>query len=183
MRLDELMRFTGLFFKEEGIDYFVFGATAMNFWVPPRNTVDLDVVVSVDKRKAVSAVGKLRKRKFPITKHLAQKFLEGRLVKIPLGDTDLDLKLSKSDHEQEALARAKTFKADDYELRIAVPEDLILFKLHYWRKQDQADIEQMIKQRKDLDLKYVEGWLKPIEKETGIAVGNRWQEVRGWFSW
>jgi len=183
MRLDELMRFTGLFFKEEAINYFVFGATAMNFWIPPRNTVDLDVVVSVDKRMAVLAIDKLRKRKIPITKHLAQKFLEGRLVKIPLGDTDLDMKLSKSEHEQEALARAKTFKADEYELRIAVPEDLILFKLQYWRKQDHADIERMIKQRKDLDLKYVEGWLKGIEKETGHPMRERWREVRSWFSW
>ena len=28
---------------EEGIGYFVFGATAMNFWIPPRNTIDLDI--------------------------------------------------------------------------------------------------------------------------------------------
>ncbi len=172
------MRFAGLFFEGEGIGYFVFGATAMNFWVPPRNTVDLDVVVGADKRKAVMLIRKLRKHKIPLTKHLAQKFLEGRLIKVPLGDTDLDLKLCRTRHEQEALARAKTFKADDYRLRISVPEDLILFKLQYWRKQDQADIERMLKQRTDLDLRYIEAWLDPIEGETSFPVRERWREAR-----
>jgi hypothetical protein len=181
MRLDQLLRFAGLFFKEEGIDHFVFGATAMNFWVPPRNTVDLDVVVRAGKRKAVSVFGKLRKREFPLTKRLAQAFLGGRLIKVPLGDTELDLKLCRTGHEQEALARAKTFKADDFELRIALPEDLILFKLQYWRKQDQADVERMIRQRKDLDFKYVEAWLGPVEGEMGCPVRERWREARAWF--
>ena len=180
MRLDELMRFVGTFFKEEGIDYFVYGAAAMNFWIPPRNTVDLDVVVSSKKRQAVLAIQKLRRRQIPVAKHLAQKFLEGRLVKVPLGDTELDLKLSRSEHEQEALRRAKTFKAEDFELRIAAPEDLILFKLQYWRKQDQADIENMIQRRKDLDVKYVEARLRGVEIETGHPVQERWREVQTW---
>lgn len=180
MRLDELMRFTGRFFRDEGIDYFIFGAAAMNFWVPPRNTVDLDVVVSVDKRRGVALAVKLRSRKFPVTKSLTRKFLEGRLIKIPLGETEFDLKLCRSGHEREAQARARTFKAGDHELRIAVPEDLILFKLQYWRKQDEADIERIIRLRKDLDLKYVETWLKPVEEETGSPMRSRWNEVQAW---
>jgi len=182
MKLDELLRFAGLFFEREGVDYFVFGAAAMNFWVPPRNTVDLDVVVSLDKRKAAAVVRKLRKEKIPLSKHLAGKLLEGRLIKVPLGDTELDLKLCKTRHEREALTRAKTFEAKDHRLRIAVPEDLILFKLQYWRKQDQADIESILKQRKDLDLKRVESWLGAVEEETDHPVRERWREARTWIS-
>lgn len=178
MRLDELMRFAGLFFEKEAIDYFILGATAMNFWVPPRNTVDLDVVVCVDRGKRRSLLEKLKKQKFPIRKDLIRKFLEGRLVKIPLGDTELDLKLCKTRHEQGALARAKFFVAEDYRLRIAVPEDLILFKLQYWRRQDQADIERMLKGRADLDIAYIESWLRPVEEQTGFPITRRWDEIR-----
>jgi hypothetical protein len=178
MRLDELLRFAGLFFEEEGVDYFVFGATAMNFWVPPRNTVDLDIVVAVDKRRGASILATLRKRKLPVTTALVRKFLEGRLVKLRLGDTELSKRL-RSEHEQEALARSKVFDAGDFRLRVAVPEDLILFKLQSWRRQDQADIERILKDRKDLDLRYVASWLDPIRRDTGAPMRERWDEIRG----
>ena len=179
MRLDELLRFAGRFFEEEGIAYFVFGATAMNFWAPPRNTVDLDVVVVVDKRRGASVLARLKKRKIPVTKALHRKFLEGRLVKIGLGDTELDLKRCTTDHEKEALVRSKVFAADDFRLRIAVPEDLILFKLQSWRRQDQADIERRLKQRNDIDLRYIESWLDRLGKDTGAPLRGRWNEIRG----
>jgi hypothetical protein len=177
MRLDQLMRFAGVFFEEEGVDYFIFGATAMNFWVPPRNTVDLDVVLCVDKRRGREVLGKLRGRKFPITKSSMRKFLDGRLIKLPIGDAELDLKLCKTEHERQALARSKVFSAGDHRLRIAVPEDLVLFKLQYWRRQDQADIEKMLSLRADLDVKYIEKWLDPIEEQTGFPVRDRWKEI------
>src|SRR5262245_16300770 len=59
MRLDDLLRFAGTFFDEKGVDYYVFGATAMNFWIPPRSTADLDAVLSVDKKRAVRLVEEL----------------------------------------------------------------------------------------------------------------------------
>ena len=59
-----------------------------------------------------------------------------------------------------------------------MPEDLVLFKLQYWRRQDQADIERMLKLRADLDVKYVEKWVDPIEEETGFPVRARWKEIR-----
>ncbi len=178
MRLDELLRFAGHFFEREDVAYFVFGATAMNFWVPPRNTVDLDIVVAVDKRRGAAVLARLKEGKLPVTKALVRMFLEGRIVKIPLGDTELDLKRLRTDHEQQALARSKVFAADDYRLRIAVPEDLVLFKLPSWRRQDQADIERILKQRKDLDLRYIESWLDPIRRESGAPMRDRWDEIR-----
>lgn len=179
MRLDDLLRFAGLFLEEENIAYFVFGATAMNFWVPPRNTVDLDIVLAVDKRRGAAVLDRLKERKLPVTKTLARKFLEGTLVKIPLGDCDLDLKRLRTDHEREALARSRVFAAKDFRLRIAVPEDLILFKLQYYRRQDQADIERILKERKDLDLRYIEAWLDPLAKEAAAPMRDRWNEIRG----
>jgi hypothetical protein len=151
----------------------------MNFWVPPRNTVDLDIVVAVDKRRGASVLARLRERKLPVTRDLTRKFLEGRIVKIRLGDTDLDLKRLHTDHEREALARSKVFAARDYRLRIAVPEDIILFKLEAWRRQDQADIERILAQRRDLDLRYLESWLDRVGEEAGAPVRKRWDEIRG----
>lgn len=179
MRLDQLLRIAGLLFEKEKIDYFIFGATAMSFWVPPRNTVDLDAVVSVEKHRAGALFGKLRGAGFPVARHLVRKFLEGRLIEIPAGDTHLDLRWCRTRHDRSALSRAKLFTAADYRLRIAVPEDLVLFKLQAWRRQDQADIERILKERRDLDTRYIETWLQPLEEETGFPVRKRWDEFRG----
>jgi hypothetical protein len=141
--------------------------------------VDLDVVIAVDKRRGASVLARLRERGMPVTKALARKFLEGRLVKIRLEDTDLDLKRCTSEHEEEALARSKIFSAEDFRLRIAVPEDLVLFKLQYWRRQDQADVERLLQERKDLDVPYVESWLGRIEEDAGAPMRDRWNEIRG----
>ena len=122
MRLDELLRFTGRFFEEKGVAYYVFGATAMNFWIPPRSTADLDAVLCIDKARARKLAGELRAATFRITSTLERLLLEGRLIKIPLGESELDLKLGTSPHEREALARAKVFAAEDFRLRVAVPE-------------------------------------------------------------
>src|SRR5690349_3863110 len=129
MRLDELMRFVGRFFGQEKIDYFIVGAAAMDFWIPPRMTVDFDVILCVDPPRALRLFEKLRSRRFPITAPRIRSFMKGRMIKLPLGKSELDLKLGVSNHEREALARSRMFKDKDFRLRIAVPEDLILFKL------------------------------------------------------
>lgn len=179
MRLDELLRFTGRFFEEERVPYFVFGATALNFWIPPRNTVDLDAVICVDKKRGVGLLQALRRLKLPVTATLGRLFQEGRTVRIPLGDSELDLKRGRTDHELEALRRSKVFAAEDFRLRIAVPEDLILFKLQAWRRLDQADIESLLKGRSDLDVTYLSDWMERLERETGLPLRARWEEIRG----
>lgn len=42
MTLKDLMEVMGRFLEERGIRYFVFGAVAMDFWIEPRMTKDLD---------------------------------------------------------------------------------------------------------------------------------------------
>jgi hypothetical protein len=178
MRLDHLMRFAGRFFEEEKADYFIFGAVAMDFWIPPRATVDLDAVLCVDKRRARRLIEKLRGHRFRITTTQAQRLLDRQMIKLLVGESELDLKLGGSEHERKALARSKVFVAEDFRLRIAVPEDLVLFKLQSWRRQDQADIERLWKTRRDLDERYIEGWLDRLGDHTGLPLEARWREIR-----
>lgn len=179
MRLDDLMRFAGRFFEEEKTDYFIFGAVAMNLWIPPRTTANIDAALCVDKRRARQLVEKLRVNRFNITPTLAGRLLKCRRVTVRAGESDLDLKLAVSDHEREALARSRVFKAEDFKLRIAVPEDLVLFKLQSWRLQDRADIERLWKTRRDLDVPYITSWLDRLEEFTGCPMSARWNEIRG----
>ena len=177
MTLEELLKVAGALLEGRNIPYFAFGATAMNFWIPPRMTVDLDLVVCVDKRKGRALLDLLRESGFRITRDYDRKFLEGRKIRIPIGDTELDLQRGLTRHDREALRRSHLFEAGDHRLRVAAPEDILLYKLRYWRRQDQADIERLLKERRDLDRGYILAWLDVIEDETGEPVSSRWREA------
>ena len=179
MTLDDLIAFVANLFEKSGIDYFVFGATAMNLWMPPRNTIDVDIVVCVERRKARRVLSILRAHEFPIAKSLERKFLEGRVIKVPRGDVGLDLALCRTAHDREAFRRSVYFEDPEFRLRVATPEDLVLFKLQVWRRQDQADIERILREVHDLDARYVESWLARIEEDTGWPMAARWLEISG----
>lgn len=176
MNLADLLKFTARFFDERHVKYFVFGAVAMDFWVPPRSTFDLDVVLCIDKRRIPAIANALNKHGFQMSKALQRKLREGRKIQLKIDKTELDLMLCVSAHDQKAFERAKPFHTDDLTLMVATPEDLILYKLQAWRKLDQADIEKMLSQIEDLDTTYMESWLDPIEQATGYPMRERWLE-------
>lgn len=174
MNLEQLIKMMATFLAKEDIRYFTFGAVAMDIWVPPRSTADLDLVLCVDRRDVPKLITQLNTLDLRITKSLQRKLTEGRIIKLKIGLTALDLKLCTSDYDLTALERAEPLETDEYTLWVATPEDIVLYKLQPWRRQDQADIEKIILQVDDLDVPYIESWLEPLEAETGFPVGERW---------
>jgi hypothetical protein len=182
MNLDDLIRVMADFFKRFKVDHFTFGAVAMNFWIPPRFTYDLDVVLCIDKGALPYLVKELNKLGFKITSALQRKLGEGRLIKLPIDDTELDLKLYSYSHDYEAFQRAQKFVQGQFTISVASAEDIVLYKLQYWRRQDQADVERILAEYKPLDRKYIEAWLDQVEEETGFQVKKRWKGLlRGEF--
>ena len=59
----------------------------------------------------------------------------------------------------------------------ASPEDIILYKLQTWRRQDQADIENLLTNRRGLDRAYIVRHLTPLEQSTGAPMRERWDEI------
>ncbi len=178
MTLDELIPMVARFFAARRIPYFTFGGVSVSLWARPRTTRDLDVVVSVKRAGVPPLVTGLNKLGLKITKSLARKLKEGRIIKLPIGETELDIKLCSTDHDLEALARSKVAKFDDFALSVACPEDVILYKLQPWRRQDQADIENLLASVRDIDVDYIEGHLAPLEEKTGHPMRQRWEEIR-----
>ena len=70
-------------------------------------------------------------------------------------------------HDQEALARAKRAAFEGFDLWVASPEDIVLYKLQTWRTQDQVDIENLLANANALDRRYIGERLAAIEEETG----------------
>ncbi len=47
-----------------------------------------------------------------------------------------------------------------------------------WRPHDQEDSRNLLANVPDLDLRYVEAWLEPIERASGAPMQQRWAELR-----
>lgn len=175
MTLDDLIRLMADFLQKFKVDHFTFGAVAMNFWIPPRFTHDLDIVLCIKKGTLQRLVKELNAFGFKITSSLQRKLSEGRLIKLPIGDTELDLTLCVHSHDYEALKRAQRFTQGPFAIYVASAEDIILYKLTYWRRQDQADVERLVMEYKPLDRSYIERWLDKVGLDTGSPVRKRWE--------
>ncbi len=177
MTLDELIALIARLFSSKAYRYFTFGGVGVSIWGRPRTTHDLDVVVCIEKRAVPTLVADLRGAGFRVTRSLQRKLAEGRIVRLPIGTTELDVKLCAEGHDMEALARAKRAAFEGFELMVASPEDLVLYKLQTWRRQDQADIENLLSNVKGLDRRYVQRHLAAVEERTGHPVRERWKDI------
>lgn len=176
MEFDDLLTGIGNILKENEIPYFAFGAAAMNMWVTPRTTSDVDLVVCIGKKDLPRLSSALNSHGFKMTSSLQRKLAEGRIINLPIGKTKLDLKLCSTDHDREAARRATQFEHKGATFNVASPEDIVLYKLPVWRRQDQADIERIVKERSDLDKGYIEKWIPTLEEESGQPLSGRWKE-------
>jgi len=177
MTLDELIPLIARLFASKRYRYFTLGGVGVSLWGRPRTTHDLDIVVGLDRRTVPTLAAELNRAGFRITRSLQRKLLEGRIIQLPIGATELDIKLCGEGHDMEALGRAKRAAFEGFELAVASPEDIVLYKLQAWRTQDQADIENLIANVKGLDRRYIGEHLAPIEEKTGHPVRERWEEI------
>lgn len=177
MTLDVLIPVVARFLSDRHIRYFAFGGIGVSLWGRPRTTRDLDLVLSLERPRARDIIMELKRLGFRVTRPLTRKLAEGRIIKLPAGEAELDLKLCSTDHDREALDRAAAASFGGFELRVASPEDIILYKLQTWRRQDQADIENLLTSRRGLDRAYIVRHLKPMEDSTGAPMRERWKAI------
>jgi predicted nucleotidyltransferase len=136
-----------------GIPYMVIGGQAVLLYGEPRLTKDIDVTlgVSLDRLDDVLAMAKdagLEPLVDPGT------FTRETMV-LPCRDPDsdirLDLVLSHSRYEQEALARARTVETGGAAVRFASPEDLVVHKIVAGRPRDLEDVRSVLLKNPDID--------------------------------
>lgn len=141
---------------EAGVEYAVIGGHAVNAWLEPRFTADVDVTVhappaTMDRLKAVLASHGYRVTgEHGATQPSGPDFV--RFVSDGAGIT-LEVQASKTAFQREVLRRAAAAGTP----RIATPEDLIVLKLIANRPKDRIDLLGLL-QLDGLDWAYVERW-------------------------
>jgi hypothetical protein len=143
------------------IPHALIGGHAVNAWVEPRYTADIDITIQTDAAAAnarlVSALGEggfvrtlVHGEDLPSgPDFIRYKSQDGRVT--------LELQAAKTAFQRELIERARPLRSGL--LRVATPEDLIVLKLIADRPKDQIDLLGLAA-LPDLDWAYVDRWAK-----------------------
>lgn len=150
--------------NKEGINYAVCGGLAVVLYGYARLTVDLDLIVSLEKEnlaKLYNALIKLnykpqipiKKEEF-IQKEILEKLAEEKNMKVvsfynlkePLNIIDIGVNLPKI---SEILKKKKRIKIDGFTVPIILIDDLIKMKENLARPRDLTDVENLKKIKKE----------------------------------
>ena len=170
--MDEVFRALAELMETAGTPWALIGGHAVNAWVEPRLTRDIDVTVSAD----ASALERLKKA-FVDTGWRVVEELGGHepsgpdFIRFTRGDQEppVEVQVAKTAFQQRLLERATPTSGGA--VPVATVEDLIVLKLIAARKKDEADLDALGR-LPDVDWAYVERWAEAWE------VTRRLEELR-----
>ncbi len=153
--------------------YALIGGVTMSVWSEDRFTKDIDLTVILKETEWPIFEEFLKKSKDIIIDKTA--FDSGSpvpyLIRIHFKGRSIDLLLALTDYQEGLIGRAITKEIMGHQLNIASPEDIIVSKLIAGRGQDMVDAEKIVKTISDLDIAYIEKWVKVWE------VADRWEKI------
>jgi len=141
---------------QAGVAYAIIGAHAVNVWLEPRFTADIDVTVQTDSADLERLKALLATRGFVVAgEHGADLPSGPDFIRFTSTEDTvvLELQNAKTDFQREVVRRAVTAGS----VRVATPEDLIVMKLIADRAKDQIDLAGLVT-LPGLDWGYVERW-------------------------
>lgn len=143
--------------EKSGVRYAVIGAHAVNAWIEPRATADLDITVCANAeeqqrlRAVFEAAGYTVTREHGAALPSGPDFVRFVAAQRPL---TVEVQSAKTDLQRELVARAKRSESN---LRVATPEDLIVLKLIAYRPKDRLDLFGLVRLT-NIDWSYIERW-------------------------
>lgn len=158
------------YLSEQKIKYIILGGVAVSIYGEPRLTADIDVNIIFNKKRISEFLERARNYNFypafPDAENIAKKtgvipvnFIKGKTT------GKFDIIIAENILEYTAIERGRLKKIGPLKLRLISPEDLIIHKIASFRPRDIDDVSGiLIRQKGRLDIKYIEQWLKKIDK-------------------
>lgn len=143
------------------------GAIALAYYATPRATIDIDVNVFVDARRADDVLAALRRlgADAPTPSERARLDRDGQ-ARIRWGSTPIDLFFSYDAFHEACMERRRVFPFGEGEsIHVLAAEDLIVFKAIFDRAKDWRDIAEIafaLDVEDELDRARIESWLERI---------------------
>lgn len=159
----------GLVLERAGIPYAIIGAHAVNVWLEPRATADIDVTVETTADQRLHDV--LASAGYEVAAEVGAGAPSGPdFIRYVSNDTSVtvEFQVAKTALQRQIVARARRAESG---VLVATPEDLIVLKLIAWRRKDELDLVGLVGIG-GLDWDYVERWASEWN------VTERLEEVR-----
>jgi len=169
----DLLRAIAAVFAESGVRAALIGGQAVNLFLEPRLTFDIDFTVLASAESLDKARELLAAEGFELTNSQVTDPKRGfDFLRFHHGPTGLGIDISQASTEFEELAIERARKVDASQpMAAATPEDLIVFKLIANRQKDHRDAVELL-QLEGLDWGYIERWAATWQVE------DRLQELR-----
>ncbi|MBI4576806.1 MAG: hypothetical protein HY722_11130 [Planctomycetes bacterium] len=153
------------------IPYVGTGSVAYSAWAVPASTKDVDIVVHASRTQFARLFHAMAAQGVPIDPQQAIRDIDAdRLTVAPMpiadvGHFPVELIAPKLPGiDQDVLARALTVPYPDARkgFKVVTPEDYVVFKLIFFRRKDQAPVQDVLARFPGLDLPYIVRQLRRI---------------------
>lgn len=152
--------------------YMVSGSIATNFFTVPRMTRDIDMVIELEE-KEVEKFLSLFVDDFYLDEDAIKEALDKKQsfnIIHREGIVKVDFIIKKdTEYRKLEFERRRTILFEGMGMDVTSPEDLVLSKLN-WAKDSLSeiqlrDVKNLLKTVPDIDMDYIEGWVKRLELE------------------
>lgn len=157
---------------EAGINYMISGSIAANYYTIPRMTRDIDVVVELKEGDIDKFIGLFGDdfyiNRETVSNEVSRQGMFNLIYNRYVIKIDFIVKKS-STYQQGAFSRRKQVIIELCPMWFVSAEDLVISKL-MWAKDSHSemqlkDVGNLINTVDDLDLKYVENWVRELDLE------------------
>jgi len=164
--------------EEAGVPYAIGGAVAYGYWGAPRGTQDLDLNIFLAAEDAASALDVLISAGVQLDREQALATARERGDARGLyADMPVDIFFLSIPLHESAARRTVEVHLLGRVVRILSAEDLVIFKLLFFRGKDIVDIERVLAVRgAKLNRDYVSRWLIECVGTDDVRV-SRWNEL------
>lgn len=159
-----------------GLGYALIGGQAVNCWVRPRATADIDFVVLANREAIERVERQLRASGFTWLQRTGGDQPSGPdFVRMELAGTTtiIDFQAAKTEFQDNVVARA--ISIGDEQTKVATPEDLLVMKLIAGRSKDGDDARRLVA-LPGLDLEYIRRRAVEWGVEDRLDAIIRWSE-------
>jgi len=165
--------------KLRGIPYMVIGGHAAILYGEPRLTRDLDITLGVGPDRLGELLDIVRDVDLVPAQGAQELALRNYVLPCsdPATGIDVDLILSVSAYEQEALGRARAIALGGVDVRFASPEDVLIHKIVAGRPRDIEDARAILAKSHSLDRSYLLRWLQEFEDTLSSPLVNQFMEL------
>ena len=166
--LEKLIKRVAQRLDEDKISYMVIGGQAVLIYGRPRLTRDIDITLGIDADDFALVEKACKKLNLKMLPEKPEDFAKETRV-LPTEEKKsrirVDFVFSFSEYERQAIKRTKRVNINNYPVKFASCEDVIIHKMVAGRAIDEEDVKSVLIKNKDsIDLKYVRRWLSQFNK-------------------